>query len=164
MDSLVGSLAGLCSIAEAVGAAVVGGSQRSAVVVSKLDDDPVAGLDEASNGIETSLAGVRASAASANGTVVDYGLAGREGVLEVRAPSLGACAASGLGRGAVAAEVDRRNSLALLNGLGVGGQSRGQAEEAGHNSKVRTHDFGDREGLGEERVTINSGEGCWKNE
>lgn len=66
--AVIDSLACFAARAGAIGASVVGG-ERAAVVVAEFDHDVVARLQDVGDGLEPAFAGIRASAASADGFV-----------------------------------------------------------------------------------------------
>lgn len=68
--AVINDFTGLIAISRAVGPPVVGG-KRAAVVVSKLDNNIIAFLEDVGNGLESPFPGVRASAASADCLVRD---------------------------------------------------------------------------------------------
>lgn len=107
--------------AGAVGAAVVVGLGRAAVVVAELDDDNIAGLDLVGHGLEAALVPVGAGGAAADGAV--DGGDGQQ-VADVIAPTVGGTVVgAAAGHGAVAEEVGGgRGPGRQLNGGGLGGR------------------------------------------
>ena len=81
---IVDARAGLISFAGTVGSSVVGGTERSAVVVAELDDDEVAGLNLLRDGLEPAFFVERACRATSDCVVDDWNI---KRVFQVLAPA-----------------------------------------------------------------------------
>ena len=85
---LIACCACLCAVPKAIGPPIVSRCQGSAIIVSKLDDNPITRLYNADYRIESTFACIGSSTPSSNRLITYNNYTLRERVLEVLAPLL----------------------------------------------------------------------------